>query len=67
MSDKRKHADVVESMNEYTTRLNAGEYAAPWVVYVKNGNEGYDIMYSKDGDNIASLKPSLLSVWAIPS
>lgn len=64
MSDKRKHADVVESMNEYTTRLNAGEYAAPWVVYVKNDNGGYDIIYSKDGDNItSSIDPNYIEAF----
>ena len=64
MSDKRKHADVVESMDEYTTRLNAGEYAAPWVVYVKNENGGYDIIYSRDGDNIASnIDPNYIEAF----
>jgi hypothetical protein len=48
MSYIKKHTDVVASMEEFTTNYNNGVYFAPWIVYVGNNTDGYNVIYSND-------------------
>ena len=48
MSNIKKHTDVVDSMEEFTTKYESGAYAAPWIVYVGNNVDGYTVVYSND-------------------
>ena len=48
MNNAKKHTDVVASMEEFTTNYNNGVYTSPWVVYVGNSNDGYNVIYSND-------------------
>ena len=39
-----KHIDVVKNIEEFNERV--GSYIEPWVVYIGNDADGYDIKYS---------------------
>lgn len=54
MGNFKKHTDVVSTMEEFQTNYDNGVYSAPWIVYVGNDVDGYNVMYSSDVDrNIA--------------
>ena len=48
MSNIKKHVDVVNSMDEFTTNHENGVYVSPWIVYVGNDDDGYSVIYSND-------------------
>lgn len=48
MTTFKKHTDVVTSMDEFTANYEAGQYIAPWIVYVGNDVDGYSVIYSND-------------------
>lgn len=48
MATIKKHTDVVASMDEFTANYEAGQYTAPWIVYVGNDTDGYSVLYSND-------------------
>lgn len=48
MATIKKHTDVVASLDEFTANYEAGQYTAPWIVYVGNDTDGYSVLYSND-------------------
>ena len=65
MSDiQTKHIDVVASMEEFQTNLNAGVYIAPWVVYVGNGTDGYTVLTSST-QGTSQVAPDALEALSV--
>ena len=60
MSNVKKHADVVASMEEFTVNYNNGVYVSPWVVYVGNDADGYNVIYSNDEGSHSSITPDVV-------
>lgn len=52
MSNIKKHTDVVPSIDVFNTNYINNVYAEPWVVYVGNDVQGYQIIYSNDEKKI---------------
>lgn len=48
MNKIKKHADIVNSYEEFETNIMNGVYVEPWVVYIKNNDGTYEIKYSND-------------------
>lgn len=48
MNRIKKHADIVNSYEEFEINLLNGVYEEPWVIYIKNNDNTYDIKYSND-------------------
>lgn len=61
MEINKKHTDVVNSIEEFNSRFEAGVYAKPWIVYVDNGSGGYSVIYSND-EGRTSLTPEFESL-----
>ena len=51
MSNIKRHTDVVSTMEEFEARHERGLYLVPWVVYIGNDNDGYNVMYSNSTDS----------------
>lgn len=61
MSNIKKHADVVSSMEEFTLNYEQGAYMSPWIVYVGNNTDGYKVLYSNDENNsLSSANPDFV-------
>lgn len=56
----KKHADVVASMEEFEHNYNQGMYKSPWIVYVGNDNDGYNVIYSNDEKSHSSITPDVI-------
>lgn len=56
----KKHADVVASMDIFEHNYNQGLYKSPWIVYVGNDNDGYNVIYSNDEKSHSSITPDVI-------
>lgn len=54
MNNFKKHTDVVPSIDVFNTNYKNNIYVEPWVVYVGNDVDGYQIIYSNDEKKIGS-------------
>lgn len=53
-----KHIGVYSSKGEFDEKFNPADYVEPWVVYIVDGENIYDIIYSNDQDRqLSSMEP----------
>ena len=56
----KKHTDVLATIEDFNANYEAGKYAAPWVVYVGNDTDGYDVIYSNDETRQVLEQPDIV-------
>lgn len=61
---QKKHIDVVASMEEFKTNLDAGMYIVPWIVYVNDGANGYTVLTSASQETNQPMPDALESLSA---
>ena len=61
---QKKHIDVVASMEEFKTNLDTGMYIVPWIVYVKDGANGYTVLTSASQETNQPMPDALESLSA---
>lgn len=62
MTEIKKHVDIVATREIFETNYNNGLYIEPWIVYIGNNVDGYNIIYSNDENKNPLLQnPDILS------
>ncbi len=56
----KKHVDVVKSIEEFEENFANGLYITPYVVYIGNEENGYDVVYSNDQNNVTNYEPDFI-------